>query len=311
LWDNGNVKIIAANIDNANHPPHFNVNNNGDIVWFQYNEAKSKLQIYLYRNGIIENVSNNNLDNFFPQINNTGLIVWSEYDGTNYNIALYDHGDISIIHRNSPGIHEGLQINDNGHIAWLEPIYGSSDREVYFYVDEEIKNISTDVSGYLHLNEMDQLVFLGKNQRTIYLYNNNILNPIVNDQYQKSGLLLNDVVVIVWSQLAEGAISNDIFVYDNGTVRQIERPGEDNSPSINNNNQIVWRGREDPILQYNIFLNDKGSTTQITNDCLQKMSPQINDQGRIVWQGGEGQNSEIYLATPIADLAPVYDLLFN
>jgi hypothetical protein len=311
LWDKGKAKCIATNIDTAGNPGHFDLNNNGQIVWFQYNETKSYLQIYLYNNGVITNISNNNYDNFFPRINNMGQIVWDEYDGTNYNLCLYDKEHISLIQKNSPGPHGDFQINDNGSIIWSEPIYGSSNHEIYSYINGVNKNISADFNGVLKLNKIDQVIYLGKDLHTIYRYHNNVIEQIVNDPYQKLDLQVNDFGDIVWSQTVANINGNNIFIYNNGIITQIKRIGENCSPCINNNKQIAWQGTDGLVMQYNIFLNEGGITTQITDDSIQKMFPKINDNGHIVWEGGAGENSEIYLAIPISDISAINMLLLD
>jgi len=322
LWDKGKLKCIATNICSNGNLISFDLNDNGQIVWFQYNESKSKLQIYLYSDGNINNISNNNYDNINPRINNNGQVVWSLYDGSKYNVRLYDKGNISLIQINSPGPQRDLQINGKGHIVWLDPTvipnYGVV-YQVHLYkenIDSLITNNMFD-KAYLRINNNGKVVWSMRDgpplqDDDIYSYDSGITNKITYTGLQKINLQINDNGQIVWDQQPlSGVVNNDIFVYDNGTIKQINKIWEDNNPRINNYGEIVWQGSDSEAYQYDIFLNKNGITKQITSDSIQKMSPKINDNGHIVWEGGAGENTEIYLAIPIPDISAINMLLMD
>jgi hypothetical protein len=56
---------------------------------------------------------------------------------------------------------------------------------------------------------------------------------------------------------------------------------------------VVWRGYDGS--DWEIFLYDGATTTQITNNSNNDGSPQINDNGYVAWSGSDGSDDEIYL----------------
>jgi hypothetical protein len=68
----------------------------------------------------------------------------------------------------------------------------------------------------------------------------------------------------------------------------------DQTPEINNNGYVVWRGYDG--LDDEIFLYDGTATTQITNNSYHDWRPQINNNGYVVWYGGDPpSDNEIFL----------------
>jgi hypothetical protein len=57
----------------------------------------------------------------------------------------------------------------------------------------------------------------------------------------------------------------------------------------------VWHGYEGYGSDFEIFLYDGTSTTQLTNDSYPQLNPQINDNGYVVWSGYDGPGDEIFL----------------
>ncbi len=55
------------------------------------------------------------------------------------------------------------------------------------------------------------------------------------------------------------------------------------NPGINNDGWVVWNDWDGS--DYEIFLYDGTSTTQITNNVDDDFGPQINDNGYVVWRG--------------------------
>jgi len=115
----------------------------------------------------------------------------------------------------------------------------------------------------------------------------------------------------------------EIMLYDGSTATPItENDYTDEYPQINANGHVVWEGyssiekKMNPAgsgpefgsfpSNWDIFLYDGTSTTQITNSKYNESDPQINANGNIVWQVYDGGDNEIALynnstTTPITD----------
>jgi hypothetical protein len=56
---------------------------------------------------------------------------------------------------------------------------------------------------------------------------------------------------------------------------------------------VVWSGWDGS--DWEIFLYDGASTTQITNNGLADSTPHINNNGHVVWSGSDGSDDEVFL----------------
>jgi len=83
--------------------------------------------------------------------------------------------------------------------------------------------------------------------------------------------------------------------YSQYVIKKISRNPyyDDTNPQINNNGQVVWEGYDG--TDWEIFLYDGSTTTQLTNNSYDDTHPQINDNGYVVWEGYDGTDSEIFL----------------
>ena len=75
---------------------------------------------------------------------------------------------------------------------------------------------------------------------------------------------------------------------------QLTINAHDSNPQINNHGDVVWMRYDGS--DYDIFLYDGTSTTQLTNSAYTDMEPQINDLGMVVWTrwAGPGGSGEIF-----------------
>jgi hypothetical protein len=228
------------------------INDNAEIVYRNYDGNDN--EIYLYRNGTIKKISENNYDDGYPDINNSGLIVWGGRYSPNYKIYLYNGSNIQEIATVSPSVTEtnyvhGPKINNNGQIVW--PSFDGNDYEIYLHsggINTQITDNSTSDSNSF-INNNGDIVWSGfdGNDYEIYLYYNGVTYQITNNDYDDLYPKINDKLDITWKGVDGNKIS--IFHYYNGhtdTVHSYElHTGEYAEalgaiPAINNIGQIVW-----------------------------------------------------------------------
>jgi Tol biopolymer transport system component len=111
---------------------------------------------------------------------------------------------------------------------------------------------------------------------------------ITTNDYNDTYPQINAEGDVVWSGQTGSNIydSVEIFYYDTSekTISQItDDDYRDSNPQINANGVVVWSG-EDADLNFEIFLYDGLTTTQLTySDALDNFLPQINANGDLVW----------------------------
>jgi len=259
------------------------------------------------------NISNSaSLNDFSPQINANDYVVWygsadistklnpagsgSELFSLDSDDEIFLYNGITVIQLtdNSGGDYDP-QINASGYVVW------------YGYESIAAK-LNPEGSG----PELDA----PSPDSEIYLYNGTATTPITNNIYDDDNPQINAGGNIVWE--GDDGSDYEIFLYDGSTTTQItNNTWDDTDPRINTSGDLVWRGYvgsgkipgrpSEP--NWEIFLYDDTTTTQITNNTWDDYEPQINDDGYIVWYGGDfkgkspssktkadgGPNNEIFL----------------
>ena len=111
LYNNGTISQISHSITGSFLP---GINDNGQITWWEFDEASNSYQVFLYDNGPITQISSNNNGNRieapnsysqYPHINNKGEIAWIGLDGLCLQVFLYSNGTVyKISHNDEDGL---------------------------------------------------------------------------------------------------------------------------------------------------------------------------------------------------------------
>ena len=82
------LTLVVFSVSGAEARDKF-LNKFGEFVWHGYDG--SDYEIFRYANGTITQITDNEYDDYDPQVNNKGKIIWYGYDGNDYEIFLYKH----------------------------------------------------------------------------------------------------------------------------------------------------------------------------------------------------------------------------
>ena len=92
------------------------INSSGQVVWQGWDGNDD--EIFLYANGRIIQITDNDVADELPQINDQGVIAWQGSDGNAMQIFTYANGAISQLTDNDLE-NSSPQIDNNGQVAWL------------------------------------------------------------------------------------------------------------------------------------------------------------------------------------------------
>ena len=127
--------IIAGNAFDGGTNEDPQINDNGQIVWWGDRFGDSPdYEIYLYNVNTKEylNISNNTIDDKYPQINKDGGIVWQGYDGQDWEIFFYSPGNNTTYQITNNQLNDEYpQINDLNQIVWTRTEANGSPRIYY------------------------------------------------------------------------------------------------------------------------------------------------------------------------------------
>ena len=90
-------------------------------------------------------LTNNDYDDYSPQINDNGYVVWQGWDGSDWEVFLYDGSGIIPLTKNTSNDRRP-QINNNGYVVWDG--YDDSDSEIFLAIpcdqfNEEIRLLAS------------------------------------------------------------------------------------------------------------------------------------------------------------------------
>jgi hypothetical protein len=208
LYNNGAVSQISHSITGSFLP---GINDNGQITWWQFDEASNSYQVFLYDNGPITRISSNNNGNRieapnaysqYPHINNKGEIAWIGLDGLCLQVFLYSNGTVyKISHNDEDGWargNSGVEINDAGQVVWAGDTSVMGNSQIYLYQNGGAYQISypdTRDAEEPHLNNNGQIVWratTGTNDYYLYYYNNGDIIPAVQVDSYANGYDITD-----------------------------------------------------------------------------------------------------------------------
>ena len=100
----------------------------GSFVWQA--EVGEATQIFMYRDGQVTQITNNDKDSRFPDINKLDQVVWEGSDDNDTEIFLYSDGIITQLTDNE-SFETKPRINNHGQVVWES--YDGNDNEVFIY----------------------------------------------------------------------------------------------------------------------------------------------------------------------------------
>jgi PKD repeat protein len=234
------------------------LNANGHVVWNAYDGSDG--EIFLYDGTSTTQLTNNDYDDYNPQISDNGNIVWYAYVSLTSEIFFYD--GMSIIQLTDNNTNDGnFDINADGHVVWS----------------------GTDGSD-----------------GEIFLYDGTTTTQLTNNDYYDYIPAINASGHVVWKAYDGPWGSDPvIFLYDGTTTTQVTNNcSKYGFHRINDQDQVVWVGPDGSDNE--IFLHDGTSTIQLTENDFPDRHPQINANGYVVWESDDGFDREILLAFPVS-----------
>ncbi len=254
----------------------------------------------------IQQLTDNDYDDSFPQINNNGWVAWErDVPGNGKRILLYDGTDIMDISSTGYTLYSetSLQINDNGHVVWKGKVAGG-DYEIFYYNGTSTIQITNNLyeDDDPQINNNGTVIWRAYNHSNPSFYNlmsydGTSVQQIAGNGYGTvSPPQINDRGEVAYVGYSEGT-GSQIFLYDGSSTQQISN-NEYRSvgyPQLNNNGNVVWEGYTGDDYSYReIFLYDGSNIINLSNNSLPDNQPHIGDNGVVIWATTD-IHSDLYL----------------
>ncbi|TWT45711.1 hypothetical protein RAS1_21400 [Phycisphaerae bacterium RAS1] len=224
-------------IDITNTPQWFErdaqINNHGQIVFSRRMIASDDrtTEIMLWDNGVLIQITNDNVLDEFPDINDAGTMVWSRGIGPDgkLEIVTWQNGALSQLTQDTPNDY-APRIDNFGKIVWYKA-HGSG-----------CGNASADVCMFDGVAEL----------------------TLVSDGWSNQGADINDAGDIVWTRFnfCTSPYSGDVYRFRDGVVSRLSNgltaPG---LPALTSKGDVAWAHREPPLYDFEIEIWRNGVVT--------------------------------------------------
>jgi hypothetical protein len=281
------------------------INNCGQFVFAKSLDGSNEgLEIFLYDDGELIQITDDDCADRDPDINDNGRIIWQKElvpgDYFSCEIAMYEDGETTIL--TDGAFPKALpRINNLGHAVWYKSLGGSGDPANIIFYDGLHMNRLTD-DGYRNvypvINDYDEIAWvrltLGSWASTVVLWINGETTELWTDDEGARTFDINNNTQIVWSASA------GIFLWEGGEVELFMSSG--GSAYLNNDGDMAFSGWNDGVDAWEQWLWLDGDFVQLTAGLPPNNGGTINDFREVPWLRHEEDFllSNVMLLRPIA-----------
>lgn len=275
------------------------INNCGQVVFSLKIDNQDALQeIYFYDNGVLYPLTNDTIEDNFPDINDRGDVVWThDANGSNGGIiTLLKDGDALEL-----GEGDTPSVNNLGHVIWRlwsGTGCGSAEASIRFYdglgtvevADDSSSNQSPD------LNDSDQLIWTRYNfclnpwDSRIMLHSEQQTIPLPTQGYGPQVPSMNNAGQVAWSW---GGAHGEVEIWQDGKTSTLTDWGI--NPRINESGNLFFLRKHDDTDTWQAWLYLDGEFLQLTDDPFWNTDGDINDYNEVAWQADSLSANDIYM----------------
>lgn len=269
-----------------------------------------RAEIFLYRNGRVEQITNDNVADRNPDINDDGVIVWYSLIGGEFNgrptyeiMMRYPDGEVVRLTDND---YDDVvpKINNRGEVVWNAHLDfgcdgGTTERDLFLFDGVETRRLTFDAEDQNEglsnqqaaINDLGQIAWTQYDFCVEGLWTSRILFYDGSKIFQVSpeGLLtpqspeLNNKRQIVWS--GPDGHNNHLYIWDGEEVWDLWPDGS--NPTINDRGWVAFPMVDDRNGRTNLWLWRNGDAVQLTfSDDEEDQVPDMNRSGEITWTCG-------------------------
>ena len=289
------------------------INNRGQIVftaWLDWPNRATQ-EIFLYDNGRLIRITDDNIQDAVPDINDDGTIVWSRGIGPinpstgepTVEIVMWENGQLTRLTDNS--VQDiGPAINNLGHVVWDidHPVRacGGYLKDIFMYDGTQVVQITHDALTHFvenqspEINDLDQIVWTRYDfcnpppphnfASKIMMYSGGKTTELTSGQLVPQGPDINNVGQVAWN-FRDPATGEDIIeLWESGFTTTVAEDAI--NPAINDRGEIAFQRSDNVTRVWNAWLYRFGRSYQLTDDARDDNVPDINNRGEVTWSSG-------------------------
>ncbi len=268
------------------------INNCGEVAFDkQLGKRFASKEMYLYDNGRLTRLTNDDVSDRSSHINDAGVIVWirKNVNGLDTQFVRYEDGELIVIDENSSGVRQGA-INNHGHIAWgVDRLVRCPYRvDMMLWDGESIRQISDDqnlINQSPDINDHLDVVWgradfcVNPWDGDILLWSDDAITILPSDFTQVQVAEINNPGQVVWNSPA------GIESWEAGETELLIEGGS--NPYLNNRGDIFFLRWHDESQTWDawLYLTSDGEPTlyRLSDEDPWNVDGDINDWGEVAW----------------------------
>jgi hypothetical protein len=277
------------------------INNRGQIVWSRRSDPPfdSTAEIFLYDNGTVTQLTDDDVRDACPDINDAGVIVWSRGIGRGETLEIVRYEDGTLTRLTDDNYSDcAPRINNNGWVAWYKRIGGGchgSDSDIYLWDGSSAMRITH--GGYQQampdINDSGDVVWTRYNlchspwTGTIMLHTAGATYALTADDRQIQGAAINNQGLIVWHGPPElWAPVDYVYCHRDGVTEVLTEWGS--LAYLNDRGELALDRWHDDSQTWQVWLYRQGQFYPITADPFWNVCGDFDDSGNVVFSSGDG-----------------------
>jgi hypothetical protein len=286
------------------------LNNCGQAVYHaRFGPSWTSAEVFLYDNGRITRITNNEDRDVNPGITENGIVYWGrgDADGVTQFVARIDGEDV-VLAENGAGV-VVRAMNSRGHYVWGEWMNAgcsNADIALVFYDGEGLQVLRSGGSSpqAARLNELDEISWVDIDfceepmGRDVVFYRDGVFTTITEDGESASNPVLNNrsqVAYSSWPQQFGGP--SETKLWENGTSRTIIEPPQ-SAPTINDQGDVTFQRPYPPGGEYQqvwLYHGDTEDLVPLTEDGFHQGAWAVNDSREVLLASVEFSNWQVRL----------------
>ncbi|MCH8253271.1 MAG: hypothetical protein IID36_12540 [Planctomycetes bacterium] len=275
------------------------INNCGEIVFHKrMGMPVETTEIFLYDNGRLTRLTDDNYHDAFPDNNDLGTIVWGRAVDGETQLVRYVNGESTIM-GSSAG---GPQINNLSHIVAYEANDGNcgAGATVYHYHDDVFEvitdndfsnqSVQNNDSDWITWTQFDFCVDPWESEVMLFIGGDTI--QLTQGQITPRSPHINNLGEVVWGSRTETGGSL-LTLWKDGVSTMITDWGL--APRINDLSEIAFHRWHEDNSTWQVWLYRGAEILQITDEPFWNSSMDINNWTEIPWVAGNFPNSDLML----------------
>lgn len=288
------------------------MNNGARFVFTSWmGETRQSEEIFLYDNGELTRLTDDDIQDVGPVINDAGLIAWSRGIGPDgpggeptLEIVIYRDGKLTRLTDNDTQ-DRATSINNLGHLAWgrdMAPGCGGWFEDIFMYDGERVLQITTDGESARvehqnpQINDRGDIAWVRYDfcvdppNGDVMLYSDGKINKVSPDEtIQPNGVAINNNGVVAWNFFLER--QSAIQIWESGEMRLFTDRG--GGPRLNDRGDISFHRWHQQNSTWQVWLFRDEKFYQLSDDPFWNCCTDINDSGEATWQSGPGIKTDI------------------